>query len=73
MATDSGLSPAESASLLDIFACINQGLLPYGAQALLLGATLHISPLSVASHAYYPMILFFVAGFAFWRLTRKTK
>jgi Na+/H+ antiporter NhaC len=73
IATDSGLSPAESASLLDIFACINQGLLPYGAQALLLGATLHISPLSVASHAYYPMILFFVAGFAFWRLTRKTK
>jgi Na+/H+ antiporter NhaC len=73
LATDGELSPAESASLLDIFACINQGLLPYGAQALLLGATLHISPLSVASHAYYPMILFFVAGFAFWRLTRKSK
>ena len=73
LATDGELSPAESASLLDVFACINQGLLPYGAQALLLGATLHISPLSVVSHAYYPMILFFVAGFAFWRLTRKTK
>jgi Na+/H+ antiporter NhaC len=73
LATDGQLSPAESASLLDIFACINQGLLPYGAQALLLGATLHISPLSVASHAYYPMILFFVAGFAFWRLTRNSK
>ncbi|PKG85688.1 sodium:proton antiporter [Colwellia sp. 75C3] len=72
LATDGELSPAESASLLDVFACINQGILPYGAQALLLGATLHISPLSVASHAYYPMILFFVAGFAFWRLTRKT-
>jgi len=73
LATDSGLSPAESASLLDVFACINQGLLPYGAQTLLLGATLKISPLSVASHAYYPMILLFVAGFAFWRLTGKTK
>ena len=70
LATDGELSPAESASLLDIFACINQGLLPYGAQALLLGATLHISPLAVASHAFYPMILFFVAGFSFWRLTR---
>ncbi|KGJ96079.1 Na+/H+ antiporter NhaC family protein [Colwellia psychrerythraea] len=73
LATDGDLSPAESASLLDIFACINQGILPYGAQALLLGATLHISPLSVASHAFYPMILFFVAGFSFWRLTKKTK
>lgn len=72
LATDGELSPAESASLLDVFACINQGILPYGAQALLLGATLHISPLSVASHAFYPMILFFVAGFSFWRLTSKT-
>ena len=71
LATDSDLSPAESASLLDVFACINQGILPYGAQALLLGATLSISPLSVASHAFYPMVLFFIAGFAFWRLTAK--
>ncbi|MBU2893800.1 Na+/H+ antiporter NhaC family protein [Colwellia sp. D2M02] len=71
LATDGELSPAESASLLDVFACINQGLLPYGAQALLLGATLKISPIEVASHAFYPMVLFFVAGFSFWRLTRK--
>jgi Na+/H+ antiporter NhaC len=72
LAQDGQLSPAESASLLDIFACINQGILPYGAQALLLGTTLGISPLSVASYAFYPMVLFFVAGFAFWRITAKT-
>jgi len=70
LATDGELSPAQSASLLDIFACINQGLLPYGAQALLLGATLGISPLAVVSHSFYPMILFFAAGFAFWRMTK---
>lgn len=70
LADDGQLSPAQSASLLDIFACINQGLLPYGAQALLLGATLGISPLAVISHAFYPMILFFAAGFAFWRITK---
>lgn len=69
LATDGNLTPAESASLLDVYACINQGLLPYGAQALLLGATLHISPIAVVSHAYYPMVLFFIAGFSFWRLT----
>jgi len=73
LATDGELSPAESASLLDVFACINQGMLPYGAQVLLLGATLHISPLSVASHSFYPMVLFFAAGFSFWRLTSNTK
>lgn len=72
LAQDGQLSPAESASLLDIFACINQGILPYGAQALLLGTTLGISPLSVVSYAFYPMVLFFVAGFAFWRITAKT-
>lgn len=71
LAQDGELSPAHSASLLDIFACINQGLLPYGAQALLLGTTLQISPLEVVANAYYPMILFIVAMFAFWRITRK--
>ena len=71
LATDGKLSPAQSASLLDIYACINQGLLPYGAQALLLGATLKISPLEVVANAYYPMILFVVASFAFWRITKK--
>ncbi|MEW6982002.1 Na+/H+ antiporter NhaC family protein [Colwelliaceae bacterium 6471] len=70
LANDGQLSPAHSASLLDIFACINQGLLPYGAQALLLGATLGISPINVVSYAFYPMILFFVAGFAFWKVTK---
>ncbi|MDP5035631.1 MAG: Na+/H+ antiporter NhaC family protein, partial [Alishewanella sp.] len=33
------ITPKRSASLLDIFACISQGLVPYGAQALLLGAS----------------------------------
>ncbi|MBU2924562.1 Na+/H+ antiporter NhaC family protein [Colwellia sp. 4_MG-2023] len=70
LATDGELTPAQSASLLDVFACINQGLLPYGAQALLLGSTLSISPLAVISHAFYPMILFFTAGIAFWRMTK---
>ncbi|XQW86516.1 Na+/H+ antiporter NhaC family protein [Thalassotalea piscium] len=70
LATDGNISPAQSASLLDIFACINQGLLPYGAQALLLGATLGLSPVEVVVSAFYPMILFFVASFTFWRMTK---
>ncbi|MDG1752841.1 MAG: Na+/H+ antiporter NhaC family protein [Thalassotalea sp.] len=71
LATDGELSPAHSASILDIFACINQGLLPYGAQALLLGTTLKISPIEVVSSAFYPMILLVVASIAFWRVTKK--
>jgi len=70
LAEDGELTPAQSASLLDVFACINQGLLPYGAQALLLGATLGISPLEVVTCAFYPMILFFTAIFAYRRMTK---
>jgi Na+/H+ antiporter NhaC len=71
LATDGDIKAAQSASLLDIYACINQGLIPYGAQALLLGASLNISPVEVVYSAYYPMILLVVASIAFWRLTSR--
>ncbi|TCI05657.1 Na+/H+ antiporter NhaC family protein [Corallincola luteus] len=51
------VTPKRSASLLDIFACVCQGLLPYGAQALLLGSIFLISPIEVSAHSYYVMIL----------------
>ncbi|MBE0368745.1 hypothetical protein PAUR_a2425 [Pseudoalteromonas aurantia 208] len=55
---DDGEIPAKrSASLLDIFACVMQGSLPYGAQALLLGATFKISPWDVSTSSYYCFIL----------------
>ena len=55
------ISAKRSASLLDIFACISQGLVPYGAQALLLGASFGISPWQVVTQSYYCLILFVVA------------
>lgn len=55
------ISPRRSASLLDIFACISQGLVPYGAQALLLGASFGISPWQVVTQSYYCLILLLVA------------
>ncbi|KAF7767561.1 hypothetical protein PCIT_a4520 [Pseudoalteromonas citrea] len=59
---DDGEIPAKrSASLLDIFACVMQGSLPYGAQALLLGATFKISPWDVSTSSYYCFILAFTA------------
>jgi Na+/H+ antiporter NhaC len=47
------VDPRRSASLLDIFSCIVQGLIPYGAQVLLAGSIAKISPLSVAGSMYY--------------------
>jgi Na+/H+ antiporter NhaC len=57
LAQDGNVSPKRSASLLDIFACVVQGILPYGAQALLLGATFGLSPWEVSTSAYYCFIL----------------
>ncbi|MFY8272710.1 Na+/H+ antiporter NhaC family protein [Pseudoalteromonas sp. SSDWG2] len=57
LAEDGDISPKRSASLLDIFACVMQGALPYGAQALLLGATFSISPWEVSTSAFYCFIL----------------
>jgi len=62
------LAPRQSASLLDIFACVVQGALPYGAQALLMGASFKISPLSVSLHTGYCFILATVAiAIIIWR------
>ena len=46
-----------SASLLDIFSCVVQGVLPYGAQALLLGSIFGLSPLNVVAYSYYCFLL----------------
>ncbi|USD36992.1 MULTISPECIES: Na+/H+ antiporter NhaC family protein [Ferrimonas] len=56
-----GVKKRRAASMLDIFSCINQGLIPWGAQALLAGATFKLSPLVVVSHAWYCMVLAAVA------------
>lgn len=61
LAEEGNLAPKQSASFLDIFACVVQGVLPYGAQALLLGASFGISPLAVSIHTFYCFILAAVA------------
>ncbi|MXR70137.1 Na+/H+ antiporter NhaC family protein [Shewanella sp. JBTF-M18] len=55
------VTPKRAASILDIFSCIIQGLIPYGAQALLIASTFGISPLQAVTHAWYCMILAVVA------------
>ncbi|WP_372655904.1 Na+/H+ antiporter NhaC family protein [Halobacteriovorax sp.] len=62
------ISGKRSASLLDIFSCITQGLLPYGAQALLLGASFKLTPVDIVTNSYYCLILIFVSLlFVFFR------
>ncbi|RQM62219.1 Na+/H+ antiporter NhaC family protein [Aeromonas enteropelogenes] len=57
LAEHHGVTPRRAASMLDIFSCVVQGLIPWGAQALLLGSIFALSPLSVVSMSFYPMAL----------------
>ncbi|GGK01678.1 Na+/H+ antiporter NhaC family protein [Luteimonas terricola] len=62
-----GISPRRAASVLDIFACVPQGLLPYGAQILLAAGLASVSPLALAGSVFYCWILALVAmGFIAW-------
>jgi Na+/H+ antiporter NhaC len=56
-----GLDPRKTASLLDTFSCIVQGMLPYGAQLLMASSFAGISSTSIISYLYYPFTLFFFA------------
>ncbi|WP_416305588.1 Na+/H+ antiporter NhaC family protein [Neptunicella sp. SCSIO 80796] len=47
------IEPKKAASLIDIFACVLQGILPYGAQLLLLGASFSVSPVEIIPYAFY--------------------
>ena len=51
------VDPRRSASLLDIFACVVQGLIPYGAQILLASSMAKVSPLEVIGHVQYSWVL----------------
>lgn len=52
-----GIDPTRTASLLDTYSCMTQGLLPYGAQLLLAAGFAQISPFSIVGSLYYPMLL----------------
>ncbi|MEZ8068142.1 Na+/H+ antiporter NhaC family protein [Vibrio sp. FF145] len=61
LAEENDVSSRRSASLLDIFSCVIQGVLPYGAQVLLLGSVFNLSPLEIVSNSYYCFALAIVA------------
>ncbi len=57
ISSDYGISPRRSASLLDIFASVTQGLIPYGAQLLLAAGQTGISPLEIIPYTFYPVLM----------------
>jgi Na+/H+ antiporter NhaC len=51
------LDPRRSASLLDIFSCGFQGLVPYGGQLLVAASLAGVSPLALTPYCWYPMLI----------------
>lgn len=62
IAEEYGIEPKRTASLLDIFTSVCQGLIPYGAQILTavsftVGTALEISPVDLIAYCYYPILM----------------
>ena len=67
-----GLDPRKSASILDTFSCLIQGLIPYGAQLLMAAGLAGISSISIIGYLYYPFVMgVFALGAILLRLPRK--
>ena len=67
-----GLDPRKSASILDTFSCLIQGLIPYGAQLLMAAGLAGISSISIIGYLYYPVVMGLCAILAIvFRLPRR--
>lgn len=63
------IDPRRTASLLDIFASVVQGLIPYGAQMLYAAAAAGITTYAIIPYTFYPMLMavsaiIFIFGFS---------
>lgn len=61
IATQFRIAPSRSASLLDVFSCVWQGIIPHGAQLLLVGGLCKLSGFAILPFAFYPIILGLIA------------
>ena len=62
MAQEYGITPQKTASLLDTFSCIFQGIIPYGAQMLVAISAVNelggeLSAFQIIPKLFYPMFL----------------
>lgn len=56
-----GVDPRKSASILDTFSCVVQGILPYGAQLLMASGFTGVPSTAIIPYLYYPLTLAVVA------------
>lgn len=54
---ENGVDPKRSASLLDIFSSVGQGMIPYGAQLLTAATLASLSPVDIMPYLFYPVLM----------------
>ena len=69
---ENGIDPKRSASLLDIFSSVGQGMIPYGAQLLTAATLASLSPVEIMPYLYYP-VLMAVSALAFILFRKRVK
>lgn len=57
LADEYGIEPRKAASIIDIFSCAVQGIIPYGAQLLVAASVAAISPVLIMQYAFYPVLI----------------
>lgn len=67
-----GVSPKRTASLLDIFTSVGQGMIPYGAQLLSAAGLMALTPYEIMPYLYYP-VLMGISAVCFIMLGKRTK
>lgn len=60
------VDPRRSASILDMFSCTVQGILPYGAQLLMAAGLSNVSPVEIIPYLYYPLLLGVATVISIW-------
>ena len=78
MAEEYGITPRKTASLLDTFSCIFQGVIPYGAQMLVAISAVNelsgeISAFKIMPKLFYPLLLLLSSLIAIMRSTEHTE
>ena len=64
MAEEYGITPRKTASILDTFSAVSQGIIPYGAQMLVAISAAHelgydLSAFQIMPKLFYPILLLF--------------
>lgn len=57
IASEYDIEPRKAASIIDIFSCTVQGIIPYGAQLIVAAGIAGISPVLIMQYAYYPILI----------------